>query len=125
MVPWSLVDGLVAFQGRLYISPGAPFSRNSSPWCTTTAMKASNAPCTACAVTSTHPTYARWSRTTSGHAPHSNTTKSEHLHPAGLLHPLLVPMSVWTDIRMDFIEALPRVSGKSVILTIVDHFSKY
>jgi hypothetical protein len=26
---------------------------------------------------------------------------------------------------MDFIEALPRVGGKSVILTIVDHFSKY
>ena len=26
---------------------------------------------------------------------------------------------------MDFIEALPRVGGKSVILTIVDRFSKY
>jgi hypothetical protein len=26
---------------------------------------------------------------------------------------------------MDFIEALPWVSGKLVILTIVDHFSKY
>jgi IS30 family transposase len=26
---------------------------------------------------------------------------------------------------MDFIEALPRVDGKSVILTIVDRFSKY
>jgi hypothetical protein len=26
---------------------------------------------------------------------------------------------------MDFIEALPRVGGKSVILTVVDRFSKY
>jgi hypothetical protein len=26
---------------------------------------------------------------------------------------------------MDFIEALPKVGGKSVILTVVDHFSKY
>ena len=26
---------------------------------------------------------------------------------------------------MDFIEALPRVRGKSVILTVVDRFSKY
>jgi hypothetical protein len=34
-------------------------------------------------------------------------------------------MLVWTDIGMDFIEALPRVGGKSVILTIVDRFSKY
>jgi hypothetical protein len=26
---------------------------------------------------------------------------------------------------MDFIEALPRIRGKSVILTAVDYFSKY
>jgi len=26
---------------------------------------------------------------------------------------------------MDFIKALPKVGGKSVILTVVDHFSKY
>jgi len=51
--------------------------------------------------------------------------KSEHLHPAGLLLPLPVPTTVWADIGMDFIEALPRVGGKSVILTIVDRFSKY
>ena len=51
--------------------------------------------------------------------------KSEHLHPAGLLLPLPVPTAVWADIGMDFIEALPRVGGKSVILTIVDRFSKY
>jgi hypothetical protein len=32
---------------------------------------------------------------------------------------------VWADISMDFIEWLPKVGGKSVILTVVDHFSKY
>jgi hypothetical protein len=45
--------------------------------------------------------------------------KSKHLHPAGLL------LTVWADIGMDFIEALPRVNGKSMILTVVDRFSKY
>jgi hypothetical protein len=32
---------------------------------------------------------------------------------------------VWADVGLDFIEALPRVNGKSVILTVVDRFSKY
>lgn len=36
-----------------------------------------------------------------------------------------VPSQVWTDISLDFIEGLPRVHGKSVILTVVDRFAKY
>lgn len=51
--------------------------------------------------------------------------KVESLHPAGLLQPLPVPFQVWADISLDFIEALPCVNGKSVILTVVDRFSKY
>ncbi|WVZ89126.1 LOW QUALITY PROTEIN: hypothetical protein U9M48_035574 [Paspalum notatum var. saurae] len=51
--------------------------------------------------------------------------KTDHLHPAGLLLPLPVPSGVWSDISMDFVESLPKVGGKSVILTVVDCFSKY
>ena len=32
---------------------------------------------------------------------------------------------MWKDIALDFIEGLPRVHGKSVILTVVDRFSKH
>jgi hypothetical protein len=52
-----------------------------------------------------------------------NKTKTRP--PAGLLQPLEVPSQVWVDIAIDFIEGLPKVAGKSVILTVVDRFSKY
>lgn len=51
--------------------------------------------------------------------------KSEHLHPAGVLQPLEVPSSVWADIALDFVEGFPRMGGKTVVLTVVDRFSKY
>jgi hypothetical protein len=51
--------------------------------------------------------------------------KTEHLHPGGVLQPLSLPSEVWSDISMDFIEGFPKVGGKSVILTVVDRFSKF
>jgi hypothetical protein len=51
--------------------------------------------------------------------------KVEALHPARLLQPLPVPSRIWADISIDFIEALPKVHGKNVILTMVDRLSKY
>jgi hypothetical protein len=50
--------------------------------------------------------------------------KTEHFHPAGLLQPLVVSSAVWSDIVMDFVEGFPKVGSKSVILTVVDRFSK-
>jgi len=35
------------------------------------------------------------------------------------------PVKGVNNISLDFIEALPKVNGKSVILTVVDRFSKY
>jgi hypothetical protein len=39
--------------------------------------------------------------------------------------PLPVPTAIWSNLGLDFVEALPRVGGKSVILTVVYRFSKY
>jgi hypothetical protein len=51
--------------------------------------------------------------------------KSEHLHPAGLLQPLELLGSVWTDIAINFVEGFLRIGGKSVVMTVVDRFAKY
>jgi hypothetical protein len=51
--------------------------------------------------------------------------KTDHMLPGGFLLPLPVPKLVWADITLDFIEGLPKVGGKSIILTVVDLFSKY
>lgn len=50
--------------------------------------------------------------------------KSPRQAPAGLLHPLPVPSRPWSHISLDFVSGLPSSGGKTVILTIVDRFSK-
>ena len=43
---------------------------------------------------------------------------------AGLLCPLPVPHRPWEDLSLDFIMGLPLYHGNSVILVVVDRFSK-
>ncbi|KAJ3686553.1 hypothetical protein LUZ61_015717 [Rhynchospora tenuis] len=51
--------------------------------------------------------------------------KSENVATPGLLQPILVPDGAWQGISMDFIVGLPKSEGKTVILVIVDRFTKY
>jgi hypothetical protein len=122
--PWSLSNGLVTFNGCLYIPPTSLLLQEIL-------------------VTMHDDDHEGVQRTLHRlhhdfHAPYLCKTvqeyvraatcqryKSEHLHPTDMLLPLPVPTDVWTDVGLDFVEALPRVGGKSVILTVVDRFSKY
>ena len=44
---------------------------------------------------------------------------------SGLLEPLPIPTRIWTYILMDFIQGIPKYGGKTIILVVVDHISKY
>ena len=43
---------------------------------------------------------------------------------SGLLHPLPIPSHPWSHIALDFVTGLPASNRNSVILTIIDRFSK-
>ncbi|CAN6455047.1 unnamed protein product [Victoria cruziana] len=51
--------------------------------------------------------------------------KYEATRPPGHLIPLPIPSRPWTDISMDFIEALPRSEGMETIMVVVDRLTKH
>jgi hypothetical protein len=123
--PWTVVDELVLFQQRIYIPAHFPFlpailasvhddnhegiqrtlHRLNWDFHVPTTMKIVQDYVRACVV--------------------CQKNKTKFLHPGGLLQPLPVPSAVWQHMSMDFVEGLPKVAGKSVILTVVDRLSKY
>lgn len=51
--------------------------------------------------------------------------KTSNRPPSGLLLPLPIPSRPWSHISLDFVTGLPSSNGNTVVLTIVDRFSKF
>jgi len=123
--PWGLVDGLVTYDGRLYVPPASPLLPEIVAAVHDDGHEGMQRTLHRLRRDFHFPDMRRVVQDYVRACPTCQRFKTEHLQPAGLLLPLPVPTGVWTDIGLDFIEALPRVKGKSVILTVVDRFSKY
>ena len=123
--PWAIVEDMVQFGGRLYIPPASPLVQEIMAAVHEDGHEGVQRTLHRLRRDFHFPNMKQLVQDFVRACATCQRYKSEHLHPAGLLMPLLVPQGVWTDIALDFVEALPRVRGKSVILTVVDRFSKY
>lgn len=52
-------------------------------------------------------------------------SKYDRAMSPGLLQPLPIPDDIWQEVSMDFIERLPKLAGKDMIIVVVDRLSKY
>ena len=123
--PWALKDGMITFDGRLYIPPASPLLDEILAAVHDDGHEGVQRTLHRLRRDFHFPDMRRRVQDFVRACATCQRFKTEHLQPAGLLMPLPVPTGVWTDIGLDFIEALPKVRGKSVILTVVDRFSKY
>jgi hypothetical protein len=51
--------------------------------------------------------------------------KYEAKSPSGHLQPLPIPIQIWEDISLDFIDGLPMSARKNSILVVVNRLTKY
>uniref|UniRef100_A0AAQ4QDM9 Gypsy retrotransposon integrase-like protein 1 n=1 Tax=Gasterosteus aculeatus aculeatus TaxID=481459 RepID=A0AAQ4QDM9_GASAC len=56
--------------------------------------------------------------------PVCSQSKPSRRPPAGLLRPLPTPRRPWSHISIDFVSGLPASEGNTVILSVIDRFSK-
>lgn len=122
---WIAQDGLIFFKGRLYLLPTSPIIPTLISFIHAMAhegeLKTLHHLC--------HDFFWKGMKlATSEFVQHClvcQCHKWQNLQPAGLLQPLPIPQHVWADISMDFVEGLPKVKGKSVLMVVVDRLSKY
>jgi hypothetical protein len=123
--PWAISDGLVTYDGRLYIPLASPLLQEIVAAVHDDGHEGVQHTLHRLRHDFHFPNMRRCVQDFVQECVTCQRYKSEHLHPAGLLLPLPIPTIVWADIGLDFVEALLRVNGKSVILSVIDRFSKY
>lgn len=116
-------NGLVLYKGRFFLGPHCPLSHKYSIWFTAALLLA-------ILVSLNHNIEQKREFFWHGmkvdikkfvkECDVPQRIKSKTSVPAGLLHPLQIPTTPWTDVSLDFIEGLPKSQGFEVILVVVD-----
>jgi hypothetical protein len=107
-LPWAVIDGMVQYSGRLYIPPASPLVLEIMAAVHKDGHEGVQRTLRRLRRDFHFPNMKQLVQDLVRACSTCQRYKSEHLHPAGLL-PLPVPQGVWTDIALDFVDALPRV----------------
>jgi hypothetical protein len=125
VAPWTVVDDMVAYGRHLYIPPISPLLQEIMEAIHEDGHEGVHRTLHRLRRDFHFPNMHHLVQEFMRSCPTCQRYKSKHLHPAGLLMPLPVSSAVWADISLDFVEALPRVNGKTVILSVINRFNKY
>jgi hypothetical protein len=122
---WADVDGILMFQGRAFLPDNSSLWQQVLEHAHTIGHEGCEKTLYQLRTTFYNPAARQWVREYVRSCSVCQKNQTNHLHAVGLLQPLLVPSQVWSDITMDFIEGFQKIGGKSVVLTVVDRFSKF
>jgi hypothetical protein len=122
---WSVMDGLIIHAGRIFVPAASTLWPAILDTAHETGHKGVQKTLHRLRSSFYSPKATQWVKDFVKSCVVCQCNKSEHMHPAGLLQPLEVPSSIWANIAIDFVEGFPHVDSKTVVLMVVDHFSKY
>ena len=124
---WSECDGLLYYQGRIYVPTSSKLRRRIVSLCHDTKV-AGHPRCfkTLELVSRNYwwPNMSRYIGQYVGHCDLCLQTKVQRHLPVGELQPLLIPEDCWNTISIDFISELPESGGYDAIMVVIDSVGK-
>jgi len=124
---WSLSDGLLYFQGKIYVPDTSDLRRRIVVLSHDSRLAGHSGRWKTLELASQNYWWPQMSRYVGRYVSTCDMclwTKSFRCPPTGELHPLPIPSAPWDTISMDFIVELPQSAGHDSIMVIVDSITK-
>jgi len=124
---WSNIDGLLQFQGKIYVSQSPDLRRQIVALCHDTHIAGHPGHWKTLELVSRNYWWPQMSRYIGQYVATCNLclrTKPWRHSPVGELQPLSVPDAQWDTLSVDFVVELPESSRYDAVMTVVDSVSK-